>query len=123
MAKHPGGRPTKYKESMCQILINEMKEGASQTEVCATLGISEDTFYNWKKDPKKPEFSEAIKVGNGLSSAWWQRMGRKNLENKEFNATLWYMNMKNRHGWADKKEIKHEGEASRVVIEIPKEGK
>ena len=99
-------RPTKYKPEMCKTVIDLMKEGASQQEVLATLDISNDTFYRWKKE--NAEFSETIKRGIQLSQAWWEKKGRISLDDRQFNSTLWYMNMKNRFSWADKKEIKEE---------------
>ena len=107
------GRPTKYKPEMCETVIELMKEGASQYEVLATLGISEDTFYRWKKDNE--EFSESIKRGSQLSQAWWERKGRISLDDRQFNSTLWYMNMKNRFKWADKQEVKNEGITTVIV--------
>lgn len=102
-------RPTKYDPTiMLPIIIDLMSEGASKVEVCAELGICNDTLIEWCKDQSKPEFSEAVKHGERLSEAWWQKKGRKNLENKDFSSTLWYMNMRNRFGWADKTEQKTE---------------
>ena len=45
--KHPGGRPSKYKDEMCQIALDLMKEGASKTEVCAALDIHFSTLLEW----------------------------------------------------------------------------
>lgn len=109
-----GGRPTKYKPEMCQIAINEMADGASKCEVAGVLGVTESTIYEWVKDHK--EFSEAIKEGEQLSAAWWQAKGRKNLENKDFSATLWYMNMKNRFGWKDKHDVNLDGNMNLTVV-------
>jgi len=80
-----------------------MADGASQAEITAGLEISNDLFYRFMKE--EPEFSETIKKGLVLCKCWWEKKGRKNLENSKFSATLWYMNMKNRFGWADKTEI------------------
>ncbi|MEE9351532.1 MAG: hypothetical protein V3U78_04675 [Thiotrichaceae bacterium] len=107
----PAGRPTKYRSEMCQVVIDLMSDGASKEEVCAELDITFDTLANWQKPENNLEFSEAITQGERLSRAWWLKHGRKNLENKSFNERLWFMNMKNRHGWADKQslETKHSG--------------
>lgn len=99
-------RPTKYRPEMCDTVVALMAEGASKAEVCAELDISFETMNEWCKTNEV--FSEAVKRGERLSEGWWQRHGRKQLENKDFNSTLWYMNMKNRFGWADKQENKTE---------------
>ena len=106
-------RPTKYKPSMCKVVIDLMQEGASQQEVLAVLDISNDTFYRWKKENE--EFSETIKRGIQLSQGWWERQGRVSLKDREFNYTGWYMNMKNRFKWADKQEVKQEGNVTIVM--------
>lgn len=94
------GRPTKYESSMCYQVIEHMSKGASKCEVAAELGVTEGTLYNWQNS--NDEFLEAIKIGEEKSKAWWLKQGRINLENKDFSAALWYMNLKNRHGWRDK---------------------
>ena len=88
------GRPTKYRSEMCSVLEEMMREGASHIEVMAEIDVCEDTFYRWKNENE--EFSESIARGKLLSQAWWERMGRVNLENSKFNYRGWYMNMKNR---------------------------
>ena len=106
--KNKRGRPTKYKPEMCDQVIKLMGQGASLIEVAAELGVSHETVHDWKRvdSPQYIEaFSDAIKAGVRLSHAWWERNGRINLENKDFSATLWYMNMKNRFGWRDKHDI------------------
>ena len=107
------GRPTKYRSEMCTILEEMMREGASQIEVMAEIDITEDTFYRWKKENE--EFSESVARGKLLSQAWWERMGRLNLENTKFNYRGWYMNMKNRFQWTDKTDIKRD-EIKTVLI-------
>ena len=122
------GRPTKYKPEMCETVVSLMSQGASKYEVCAELNICFDTISEWC-DPKsayfKPDFSDSVKKGLQLSRAWWEKSGRLNLENRDFSYTGWYMNMKNRFGWADKQEVDHTtgGEKitriERVIIDAP----
>lgn len=118
--KGPGGRPTKYKPEMCEKVVALMQEGASKAEVAAVLDISHETLNEWTKN--NPEFSDAIKKGVRLSEAWWEKMARENLitmpKGPQFNATLWYMNMKNRFGWRDKQEIEHSGEVTNKTVLI-----
>jgi hypothetical protein len=97
---------------MDDIVIREMSKGASKTEVCAEIGIDKATLYNWcnpESDYFKQSFFNAVKRGEQLSKAWWLKMGRQYLvvekDAPQLNYTGWYMNMKNRFGWADKKDV------------------
>lgn len=90
-------------------------EGASDVEIKAYIYLKRKTFSNdlWERWlQEEPEFSETIKQGRMLSESWWAKTGRKNLNNKEFSYTGWYMNMKNRFGWKDKQEIDQKTEHS-----------
>ncbi|MCP4393427.1 MAG: helix-turn-helix domain-containing protein [Alphaproteobacteria bacterium] len=112
--KNKIGRPTKYKEEFCDIVINLMAEGGSLAECCAEIGIVNDTWYHWIN--KHTTFSGAVKMGTELSKAWWEKHGRTNLKDRDFNHVLWMMNMKNRFhkndsegngSWAEKQQIDH----------------
>jgi hypothetical protein len=98
----PFGRPTKYKPEFCEIVIKKMKQGAAIKELPFYLDVCLDTIYEWRK--VHADFSEALKKGEGFSEAVWMIKGRRSLRDKDFNYTGWYMNMKNRFGWADKTE-------------------
>lgn len=121
----PAGRPTKYRKEMLEKIDPLMSEGAGLNEVAVELGICRETLHEWC-DESGPyyieEFSYAIKKGKDLSLAWWEKKGRTSLENQKFNSTLWYMNMKNRHGWKDKHEHEHSGKVAFAGINIVKDG-
>ena len=115
-------RPTKYKPEYKEVLLNLMKEGASIEEICLELDICVQTLYNWIE--QHPEFLESKKKGESFSKGWWMREGRTNLQNKDFNYTGWYMNMKNRFGWADKTETKNETKINipNIIYEVDSGG-
>ena len=111
------GRPKEGIDSLWDTwekdVIALYSEGASDVEIKATIALyrgsySNDLWDRWLKEETK--FSETIKRGKLLSNMWWEKKGRKNLENKDFNYTGWYMNMKNRFGWKDKSETEIRGE-------------
>ena len=89
-------------EGWKETILTLSEEGASIIELSVEIGISRDTFYELSK--RDEEFSDTVKRCKDLSEAWWTKKGRKNLENKDFSYTGWYMNMKNRFNWADKTE-------------------
>jgi len=99
------------------LLLELYIEGASDVEVKAEVynmrgSFSNDLWDRWIND--EAQFSETIKTGKLLSEAWWHKSGRKNLSNKEFNFTGWYMNMKNRFGWKDNSSIDHTTKGDKV---------
>lgn len=102
MAKNLGGRPTDYREEICEEAFELCRQGASIEELGYELRQGYTTLYEWMD--RHPKFAEAIKKGREQSKGWWLKKGRENIGNKEFNSGLWFMNMKNRWGWADKRE-------------------
>jgi hypothetical protein len=114
----PGGRPSKYNPERNPEVIDLMSQGASVVEVAAMLDVSRQTIYEWMD--VHPEFSYTIKKGFELCQSWWEAKGRKNLENKDFNYTGWFMNMKNRfyEDWRDRKDVDHTSKGEKVNIPV-----
>lgn len=107
-AKQDRGRPKKELSDMPngweKKMIDLASQGASDVElrVEALGGISNGLWYRLIEE--EPEFAEVVKQCGDLCESWWAKQGRQNLTNTRFSPTLWYMNMKNRFGWADKHE-------------------
>lgn len=132
----PGGRPPKYMIEWCDIVVEMMSVGCSRAEVCAALpdkntgklGVCWDTFDAAIK--KHPQFSGAVKKGLQLGQAWWDKEGRVNLKNKDFNYTGWFMQVKNRFpdAYRDKRDYEHSGPGggpieNKWVVEVVKKDK
>lgn len=47
-------------------ITHEVMMGKTEVSLWKSFGVSVQTWENWKNDPKKPEFIEAIKAGREL---------------------------------------------------------
>jgi hypothetical protein len=102
----------KYKPEFCQMLIEHMAEGYSFESFAKVAGVMEITLYRWTQpdgDWFKPDFYEAKQRAFAENRYFWESKGISGLTTKEFNATIWVFNMKNRFGWRDKQEMTHQG--------------
>ena len=115
----PAGRPSKYEENFCNMLITHMAQGYSFESFGAIIDVHRDTLYEWLK--KHEEFSDAKKRAHEHCLFWWEQLGRhgamglKTMKKKKkdgttedvdisrFNAAMWIYNMKCRFkdGWRD----------------------
>lgn len=101
-------KATKYRPEMCIKLVELMAQGKSKEVAAIELGINKSTLYDWinegtPEDPNpryKEDFCEALEIGELFCQRWWEEVGRLNLHNKDFNATLYMMNMQNRFKWS-----------------------
>lgn len=87
-----------YHPSYAAELPDMFLQGESVYEVCAKIGISVKTFYNWRKEHE--EFAEAYELGKTYAVAWWMTIGRLGATGqKKVNSRIWALNMINRAGW------------------------
>jgi len=108
------GRPTNYNPKLHpEKLVKLMSAGISKTTACVYLGITREEMVLWPKAHK--EFADALKYGEMLSQAWWEEMGRLNLSNRDFNSTLWMMQMTN-FGWSRNADGKAIGQSEEETL-------
>jgi len=105
-------------EDWKEVIIGMMNEGAAIKEVLREFSMPYTAHEKFLKESE--EYREAIRLGETLSEGWWLKEGRTNLPNKQFNNTLWVMNMNNRFGWKDggKKQKKPKAGSKRDEEEV-----
>jgi hypothetical protein len=86
-----------------KIALQEYGKGASDEEVAYALRITMRKFKDLYSTDNL--FMEVVDTGRDWAKAFWLKVGRDNLNDKSFNGPLWFNNMKNRWGWADKSEV------------------
>lgn len=68
------GRPTKYDQSYCDMVVEHMREGASLTSFAAEIDVARSTINEWMS--AFPEFSEACARAKAKCAAWWEKVNR-----------------------------------------------
>ena len=65
--KHPGGRPSDYKEEYNELVYKLCLLGATDKEMADIIGTSEQTLNAWKN--KYPRFLESLTRGKEIADA------------------------------------------------------
>jgi hypothetical protein len=98
-------------------IIELYKQGYSDVEVCRELEITKRQFEKMKA--VNPIFRDLIEKGNDYAEAWNLEQSRVNLQNKDFNTTLFNTRMQNMFGWSQK--VDQNTKALNVNAEMSKE--
>jgi hypothetical protein len=98
------GRPSKYEERFCEMLIDHMTEGFTFESFAGRIGVNRDTIYEWAKVHEA--FSDAKKDGRAAQQFFDEKEMAKIIQGKNprGNITGLIFKMKNCHGWRDKVE-------------------
>ncbi len=92
-----------------EMMLKGFSEGRGPAEIWVALpmmnGKRRLTRVTWKRFIEKDEyFAAVVSFGKDLYRAYWERLGRVHIKDKDFNHVMWFMNMKNRHKWRDRLE-------------------
>lgn len=97
------GRPRTWTEERLldavPAMLEQFADGASLVEACAMAGVPYDVMAERVKREPDANFTLAVKEGQRLAAAWWERQGRRNLTNPAWNNTLFIFQMANRFGY------------------------
>ena len=99
---------TKYKKEMCIKAEEVLANGESLAAICAELGITRTTLYDWRDT--HPDFKEAIERGLQKAQRLWEQMGQDGIKGnyEKFNSAPWIFTMKNRfrEDYKEDKDVK-----------------
>ena len=116
------GRPSSYDPEMCQRVKELGSLGNSKAQIARDLGISFQTWKNWEK--AYPDFLEAVKEAQELALAWWEDTGKTGMYMgaKDFNATMYIFQMKNRfrehYNDASKNQVEGDESTEPTLVEM-----
>ena len=106
-AKKSLGRPSTYDPKFCDLVIEAMAKGYSKEATAGAIGICKATLYDWIS--KHKEFAYAVNAGEHLSQLTWEGKAIDycvhTKDGMRLDSRIYALQMKNRFGWADKKEI------------------
>lgn len=99
----PTGGQTLYRPSFCQKVIELGKEGKTNSQVAAELGVCRSTLHKWTQD--FPDFSDAYRLSREFAEKWWLNIGQEYMlkggKDSTFNDRIWIFWMKARFGLRD----------------------
>jgi hypothetical protein len=95
------GRPSKFKEDYCLLLLQHMSRGFSFESFAAICSVTRRSIYQWEED--YPIFSHTKKAAESLRFYFWESIGIKAIKGqiKNFPVPAWIFTMKNVCKWRD----------------------
>jgi len=94
-----GGRPTKYKPEIDQLVFDYMDSGLSIVQVARKLNVARSTIYKWADDNKG--FSDTLTRAREASEAHWEYKFTEMMTSRDVNGPLVKLYFSNRFGWAE----------------------
>lgn len=114
--KDPRGRKTLYRPEYDDSVIEWGAQGKSLVWMCAELGISRQTIWDWRK--ANPSFDEAMNIARAKSQQWWEDIGQDNINTMGFQCSVWGKSMSARfpEDWRENKGVEVTGAGGGPVL-------
>lgn len=88
------GRPSSYNSVNCNRILYLAGQGCGKAEIAVGLGVSVKTLNAWAATYE--DFREAMSRAKELEYAWWLEAGRKGQFMRNWKASGWALQMRNR---------------------------
>lgn len=114
-----GGRPSTYPDTeeeesaLCERIVALGSEGLSEVQISARINTPRTTIRSWAD--QHPRFSSALTRARELSQVWWEDKAQGNLENRDFNASLWHKNVASRFRDEYGERVQHTGDPANPI--------
>lgn len=87
MAKR--GRKLKYTPETVELIVQALKLGATERLACEYANISQETYYNWKRN--KAEFLEKVKTAQGQAAVVLLARIQQEAREGSWQAAAWLL--------------------------------
>lgn len=99
------GRPSSYRPEWCEQVIELGRIGKSICQIAAALDVDRKTLANLAG--KHPELADALHRSRELAQAWWEDLGQKGCQTRDFNAQAYSLQVRNRfpQDWRERTDL------------------
>lgn len=97
------GRPTDFKETFGEEILNLMTEGLSLAAAAAELGIHRQRVYEWVD--RHPEFADTVKLAMSKRQLFLERRLLKADAGPVVTSTIFALKNAGAEDWRDRQEI------------------
>jgi hypothetical protein len=103
--RHPGGRPSEYRQEYCEQVIHYMGRGYSLTAFAGSIKVARDTVYEWIKSHR--EFSDAVARARPARVAALETKLLISRKGAETSAAIFALKNADPTEWRDIKTTEH----------------
>lgn len=107
--KHPGGRPTDYREEYCDRVIQLGVDGKLPAQMAAALDVTKQTLHEWAR--VHPEFSYAFDRARVHAESWHlEKATETAIGQRGGNAPMAKFLLSAAFGYRETSGVEHSGE-------------
>lgn len=113
-----GGRPTKYNPDNNILVEGWARDGLSNEQIAANLGVNVATLYEWRL--RHPEFAESIKKGKEVADREVENALHQSALSGNIVAQIFWLKNRKPGQWRDKQDVEHSG-GLEIKVKLPED--